>query len=137
MAKAVGAIGGLDAPVSENGGNLSVGQRQLLCLARAVLRQSRVLLVDEATANVDLDTDVEIQRAIRAQFSGATVLTIAHRLATVMDSDLVVVLGEGRVLQRGRPEELAAEAGGALAELIREAGEAAARGGRGARAQGR
>eukprot|EP00752_Nemacystus_decipiens_P009274 g8285.t1 len=92
-----GLEGKLDAEVSEGGENLSLGQRQLVCLARAVLRRNKILVMDEATANVDVDTDALIQEAIRKEFSGCTVLTIAHRLNTIMDSDRILVMEDGRV----------------------------------------
>jgi len=99
--------GGLDAPAVEEGGaNLSVGERQLLCLARAVLRRTRLLLLDEATASVDAETDRRIQRAVRELFGGCTILTVAHRLETVADYDLVVELAGGRVKRVGRPSEV-------------------------------
>ena len=118
--------GGLDHPVSEGGGNLSVGERQLLCLARAVLRRSSLLLIDEATANVDLDTDNAIQTAIRTAFKRATVITIAHRLATIIDADLVVVMEKGAVAEAGRPHDLLQSGRGPFHALVQETGPAAA-----------
>jgi ATP-binding cassette subfamily C (CFTR/MRP) protein 1 len=89
-----------------DGENLSVGTRQLMCLARAVLRKPRVLVLDEATANCDFETDEFIQRTIRDKFKDATVLTIAHRIGTIMDSDRVLVLDAGEVAEFDTPEAL-------------------------------
>ncbi|XP_075988681.1 putative multidrug resistance-associated protein lethal(2)03659 [Anticarsia gemmatalis] len=97
---------GLNTKVGDGGGNLSVGQRQLVCLARAALAGCRVLILDEATANVDTETDKHIQRTIRSKFAHSTVLTIAHRLNTVMDYDRVIVMDKGRVAESGHPFEL-------------------------------
>ncbi|KAF3708249.1 Canalicular multispecific organic anion transporter 1 [Channa argus] len=97
---------GLKHEVSEGGENLSVGQRQLLCLARALLRKSRILILDEATAAVDLETDNLIQTTIRKEFSHCTVLTIAHRLHTIMDSSRVMVLDAGKIVEFDTPRNL-------------------------------
>jgi ATP-binding cassette subfamily C (CFTR/MRP) protein 4 len=96
----------LETVVSEDGGNLSVGQRQLMCLARAILRKSRILVMDEATANVDLETDAVIQRIIRSEFKDCTMLIIAHRMATIMDADRILVLEKGQVLEYDTPRNL-------------------------------
>ncbi|KPI96267.1 putative multidrug resistance-associated protein lethal(2)03659 [Papilio xuthus] len=105
-AAAAGLPGGLAARVGDAGGTLSAGQRQLLCLARAALAGRKVLVLDEATANVDTETDEHIQATLRTTFAQATVLTIAHRLNTVMDYDRVIVMDKGRVVESGHPFEL-------------------------------
>uniref|UniRef100_A0A669CVZ1 Canalicular multispecific organic anion transporter 1 n=1 Tax=Oreochromis niloticus TaxID=8128 RepID=A0A669CVZ1_ORENI len=97
---------GLQHEVAEGGENLSVGQRQLLCLARALLRKSRILILDEATAAVDLETDNLIQNTIRKEFSDCTVLTIAHRLHSIMDSSRVMVLDAGKIVEFDSPSNL-------------------------------
>ena len=107
LAAAVKALPkGLDAPVAEHGENFSAGERQLLCLARTLLRRPRVLLLDEATASVDYATDALVQRALRSapELAGCTVLAVAHRLSTVADCDRMLVLDKGRVTVQLPPD---------------------------------
>ena len=108
----------LDTLVAEAGSNLSAGQRQLLCLARALLRKPKVLCLDEATANVDIATDEVIQRVIREQFSSCTIITIAHRLNTILDYDVIIVLDKGIVAEVGTPDELRQKEGGIFAGML-------------------
>ncbi|CAG2108935.1 unnamed protein product [Medioppia subpectinata] len=102
----------LDGMITEGDNNFSVGQRQLVCLARAILRDNRVLVLDEATANVDHKTDSLIQNTIRHKFNDCTVITIAHRLNTIIDSDRVIVLDAGEMAEMGVPYELLANSEG-------------------------
>nr|XP_055221294.1 multidrug resistance-associated protein 1 isoform X1 [Gorilla gorilla gorilla] len=101
----------LDHECAEGGENLSVGQRQLVCLARALLRKTKILVLDEATAAVDLETDDLIQSTIRTQFEDCTVLTIAHRLNTIMDYTRVIVLDKGEIQEYGSPSDLLQQRG--------------------------
>merc|ERR1711871_1025 len=98
----------LDAPVSEGGSSLSEGEKQLISLARALLRRSPIVVVDEATANVDYTTDQHIQQMLKEheRFASATVLSIAHRLTTILDSDKLLVLNGGKVVGFAAPSEL-------------------------------
>lgn len=113
-----GMMEGLDFMVTESGSNFSVGQRQLICLARAILRNSKILVLDEATANVDPTTDALIQRTIREKFKSCTVLTVAHRLHTVMDSDRILVMDAGSAKEFGIPHTLLNDEGGMLRSIV-------------------
>ncbi|KAK1277387.1 ABC transporter C family member 2 [Acorus gramineus] len=115
---------GLDAEVSEAGENFSVGQRQLLSLSRALLRRSKILVLDEATAAVDVRTDSLIQKTIREEFKSCTMLIIAHRLNTIIDSDRVLLLDAGQVLEFGAPEELLLNEQSAFSRMIQSTGPA-------------
>jgi ABC-type multidrug transport system fused ATPase/permease subunit len=127
MAEPVAALGGgLDAPVTDGGANFSVGERQLLCFARALLRRPRVLLLDEATASCDEVSDAAIQRALRASFADVTVMSIAHRLATVMDYNRILVMSDGSAVECDAPNTLLADPGGALTALVAALGPATA-----------
>ncbi|PIA40065.1 hypothetical protein AQUCO_02500054v1 [Aquilegia coerulea] len=110
----------LDAPVLENGENWSVGQRQLVSLGRALLKQARILVLDEATASVDTATDNLIQKIIRTEFKDCTVCTIAHRIPTVIDSDLVLVLSDGRVAEFDCPARLLEDKSSMFSRLVSE-----------------
>jgi len=93
----------LDSPVSEGGDNFSAGEKQLLCMARAILKRTKLLLMDEATASVDYATDELIGKTIRQEFADSTILTIAHRLRTIIDYDKVIILDEGKILEYDKP----------------------------------
>ncbi|RHY18017.1 hypothetical protein DYB25_006716 [Aphanomyces astaci] len=114
-------VGSLEFAVSEKGSNVSVGQRQLLCIARALLRKSKVVVLDEATANIDLETDRLIQHMIQDGFHGVTRLIIAHRLETILDSDRILVLDAGHVVEFDAPPTLLANPDSAFAHLASKA----------------
>ena len=109
---------GVDHHVAEGGQNFSLGQRQLICIARSLLRKPKILVMDEATASIDNTTDAQIQSMIRDNFSGATVLTIAHRLNTIMDSDRVLVLADGEIAEFDEPGKLLQKEGGHFRSMV-------------------
>ncbi|KAJ2803884.1 hypothetical protein H4R21_001857 [Coemansia helicoidea] len=111
----------LEYEVMSGGENFSVGQRQLVCLARALLKRAKVLVLDEATAAIDNATDEVIQQTIRLRFKHCTVLTIAHRLNTVLDSDMILVMDGGRVGEYDTPQNLLQNENGLFAKLVEEA----------------
>ncbi|CAK6978679.1 ATP-binding cassette sub-family C member 4-like isoform X1 [Scomber scombrus] len=114
--------GKLETILAESGSNFSVGQRQLVCLARAVLRKNRILIIDEATANVDPRTDELIQKTIRDKFRECTVLTIAHRLNTIIDSDRILVLDAGRIHAYDEPYTLLQDPDGIFSKMVQQTG---------------
>lgn len=118
--------GGLDAELAEGGSNFSVGERQLICLARAVLRANRIIVLDEATANVDPTTDKFIQKTISETFTNCTRLTIAHRLNTIMDSDRVLVMDAGQVKEFDVPHLLLQNENGFFSTMVKNTGKNAA-----------
>ncbi|KAI4140681.1 MAG: hypothetical protein L6R39_005689 [Caloplaca ligustica] len=112
----------LSSAVSESGSNLSQGQRQLLCLARALLKAPKVLLMDEATASIDYATDSKIQETLR-EVKGSTIITIAHRLQTIIDYDKVLVLDKGKLVEYGAPWELISQEGGIFQGMCEMSGD--------------
>ncbi|KAJ2081447.1 hypothetical protein H4R24_002328 [Coemansia sp. RSA 988] len=111
----------LELMVAQSGGNFSVGQRQLICLARALLKHAKVLILDEATAAIDNTTDAIIQQTIRSEFMDCTVLTIAHRLHTIIDSDMILVIDGGRLAEYDTPQNLLANQDSIFTKLVEEA----------------
>eukprot|EP00899_Mesostigma_viride_P010623 jgi/Mesvir1/19562/Mv07034-RA.1 len=116
--KAQSLEGGLYCTMAEFGDNFSVGERQLLCMARAILHKCRILIMDEATANADFETDFLIQKMLKEVFVGTTVLVIAHRMDTIIDSDTVLVLDKGLVAEYGEPKILLENPNGVLASMV-------------------
>ena len=113
----------LSSPITEGGLNLSQGQRQLLCLARAIVSRPKIMVLDEATSAVDMATDALIQRSIREEFGDSTLVVIAHRLSTIGDFDKILVLDDGRVAEFGTPRELMGVEAGVFRGMVRESGE--------------
>ncbi|XP_058750305.1 ABC transporter C family member 8-like [Vicia villosa] len=109
----------LDSPVSDEGGNWSLGQRQLFCLGRVLLKRNRILVLDEATASIDSSTDAILQRVIRQEFAECTVITVAHRVPTVIDSDMVMVLSYGKMVEYDEPSKLM-ETNSSFSKLVAE-----------------
>ncbi|KAL1070302.1 hypothetical protein V6Z11_D11G013700 [Gossypium hirsutum] len=111
---------GLYSLVVEDGSNWSMGQRQLFCLGRALLRRSRVLVLDEATASIDNATDLILQRTICAEFADCTVITVAHRIPTVMDCTMVLAISDGKLIEYDEPTKLMEREGSLFGQLVKE-----------------
>ena len=113
----------LSSRISEGGLNLSQGQRQLLCLARAIVSRPKIMVLDEATSAVDMATDVLIQRSIREEFGDSTLLVIAHRLSTIADFDRILVMSDGKAIEYDSPRNLMEKEGGMFREMVNTSGE--------------
>ncbi|KAK2664214.1 hypothetical protein Ddye_002788 [Dipteronia dyeriana] len=111
---------GLDSLVMEGGSNWSVGQRQLFCLGRAILKRSRILVLDEATASIDNATDSILQNTIRREFAGSTVITVAHRIPTVMDCNAVIAISDGELVEYDEPVKLINTEGSLFGQLVKD-----------------
>jgi len=113
-------VDSLEDPVAEGGSNFSVGQRQLLVIGRALLRGARIVIIDEATASVDSETDAAIQLVMRKEFTDATCITVAHRINTILDSDYILVMDNGRAAEFDEPKKLL-QKGGMFRDLVKAA----------------
>lgn len=113
----------LRSKISEGGLNLSQGQRQLLCLARAIVSRPKIMVLDEATSAVDMETDALIQRSIREEFRDSTLVVIAHRLSTIADFDKILVMSDGRAVEFDTPRNLMENEGGEFRKMVEESGE--------------
>jgi len=111
---------GLNQQISEGGSNLSSGEKQLICICRAILRSSKVVILDEATANIDVVTEQKIQQLIQSEFQGSTMITIAHRLNTIIQSDKVMVLSYGEIVEYDQPATLMNDPASEFSSLLRE-----------------
>lgn len=116
----------LSSPVAAGGLNLSQGQRQLLCLARAIVSKPKIMILDEATSAVDMTTDTLIQRSIREDFGDSTLLVIAHRLTTIVDFDKILVMDDGKAIEFGAPKELIQIKDGVFRSMVEESGDGSA-----------
>ncbi|XP_027391673.1 multidrug resistance-associated protein 4-like [Bos indicus x Bos taurus] len=116
----------MNTKLAESGLNLSVGQRQLVCLARAILRKNQILILDKATSNVDPRTGELIQKKIHEKFADCTVLTITHRLSTVIDCERILVLDSGRLKQYNRPYDLLKNTDSLFYKMVQKLGKAEA-----------
>ncbi len=111
---------GIDMEIKEGGSNLSSGEKQVLCICRALLQKSKIIVMDEATANIDHETEETIQHLIREDFRHATVLVVAHRINTIIHSDRVMVLGDGQLKEFDTPETLLSDKKSLFYDLVKE-----------------
>lgn len=111
---------GLDFRIKSGGENLSAGEKQMICFARALLKKSKIILIDEATSSIDMNNEEVFLQTIRERFADCTVLMIAHRLKTIINCDKIVVMKEGQVAESGAPEELIGLEGGIFSEMWKE-----------------
>lgn len=102
---------GYNTVISEDGGNLSQGQKQLLCIARAMLTNPSILILDEATSSIDTLTEIRVQKAFAKMMNGKTSFVVAHRLSTIKESDVILVMKDGNIIEQGTHEELLAKGG--------------------------
>jgi len=116
---AVESVGGLDSYVKESGCSFSVGQRQLLCLARALLKSSKILCLDECTANIDVHTASLLHNTISSECKGVTVIAIAHRISTVVDLDSILILDRGILVEQGKPQHLLQDDSSTFSSFVR------------------
>lgn len=112
----------LNEKIEKNGSNLSVGQKQLICIARALIKNPKILLMDEATANIDEKTDEILQKLIKGVLKDSTILTIAHRIETIIHYDKIVVMDDGRIVEIGKPKDLLRVEGGKFEKIVSENG---------------
>ena len=96
----------LDRHIEVNGNNISIGEKQLVCIARAILKKTKILIMDEATANIDIKTEEKIQKIINSNFNDCTIITIAHRIKTILNYDKILVLEKGKILEFDSPKNL-------------------------------
>lgn len=116
----VQSLGGLSGYLDTRGTNVSAGQRQLLCLARALLRKSKIVIIDEGTSNLDADSENAIQLILRNAFKSSTVLLIAHRLHGLQQTDRIIVIDNGQIVEEGRPQELAQDSSSKFCAMLEE-----------------
>ena len=96
----------LDRKIEQNGSNLSVGEKQLICIARAIIRKTKIVIMDEATANIDMSTEEKIQKALQYVLNDSTVITVAHRIKTIIEYDKILVLDNGNIIEFDTPQNL-------------------------------